>query len=249
MLDRTGKRLRFAQARVAEQGYARQLRSVAHQIGVIIRGMAPDGKPRNPQGLIDTLLSYAELITPWASSVASLMVADVARRDKAMWFRISKELSQELRREVTNAPTGAALRDLQQSQLGLIKSLPKSAAVRIQELTQEATLASIRPADIALKILETESVTKAKATLIARTEVSRAAANLVQARAQYAGSDGYIWRTSGDLDVRPSHREMEGKYVRWSSPPKTDKGLAPYHAGCGPNCRCFAEPIFPNFND
>ena len=105
-------------------------------------------------------------------------------------------------------------------------------------------MTSKRASEVARAILSTEDVSEAKARLIARTEVSRSAANLVEARATYAGSDGYVWRTSGDADVRDSHREMEGKYVRWSSPPTLDgmKG----HAGTLPNCRCFAEPVFPD---
>ncbi|MDR8377773.1 phage head morphogenesis protein, partial [Acinetobacter baumannii] len=56
---------------------------------------------------------------------------------------------------------------------------------------------------------------------------------------------GYIWRTSEDGDVRPSHKAMNGKFVAWNSPPTLDnlKG----HAGCLPNCRCYTEPVIPNF--
>lgn len=171
------------------------------------------------------------------------MLADVERRDRAMWKQNSADITKALRTELTTAPTGEVLRQLQADQVRLIKSIPTGAAERVHMIA-EAGLTSGRRADIlAREILETENVTKARARLIARTETSRAASNLVQARAQYAGSDGYIWRTSGDADVRDSHRDMEGTYVRWSTPPVLDnlKG----HAGCLPNCRCWAEPVFP----
>lgn len=211
---------------------------------MIVKGLAPDGALSDPGPLIQTLKQYAQTIEPWAQSVATFMVADVARRDKAMWSRNAKEMSSGLRREIMEAPTGETLRQLQESQVGLIKSIPLEAAERVHQLSQEAMIASIRPADIAKKILETEAVSASKARGIARTEVARAASNMVQARAEFVGSEGYIWRTSGDLDVRDSHREMEGKYVRWSQPPTLD-GLTG-HAGTLPNCRCFAEPIFPD---
>lgn len=246
-LDRTGKRAAFTQARVAEIGYRRQLRGIAHQVGLIVRGISPEGRVEDTPRLAATLKAYAELITPWAQSVAQFMLADVWRRDKAMWFRQSAEMSRHMRREIEQAPTGAMLRQLQNSQVELIKSIPLSAAQHVHEYAVQAQIASIRHEDLARKLIELEGVSKAKADLIARTETSRAAANLVQARAQYAGSDGYIWRTSGDGNVRPSHVAMDGKYVRWSHPPKTDKNLDPYHAGCGPNCRCYAEPVFPGF--
>lgn len=211
---------------------------------MIVKGLAPDGALNDPGPLIQTLKQYAQTIEPWARSVAAFMVADVARRDKSMWAKNAKEMSAGLRREIMEAPTGETFRQLQESQVGLIKSIPLEAAERVHQLSQEAMIASIRPADIAKKILETEAVSASKARLIARTEVARAASNMVQARAEFVGSEGYIWRTSGDLDVRDSHREMEGKYVQWKHPPTLD-GLTG-HAGTLPNCRCFAEPIFPN---
>ncbi len=189
-------------------------------------------------------MEYAKIIEPWAYSVSGLMLADVARKDAKMWRQNSKEISTRLRREVESAPTGDVLRQLQAEQVTLIKSLPLEAATRIQHLAQQSTMVGVRAEELAKKILETESVTKSRAMLIARTEVSRATANLVQARASWAGSDGYIWRTAGDANVRDSHKDMEGKYVRWAHPPTLDKLTG--HAGTLPNCRCFAEPVFPD---
>lgn len=213
-------------------------------MGALVRGLAPDGSVYDVPQLIRSLTEYATLIEPWAKSVARHMVAEVARRDAAMWKRHSKEMGRHLRAEVIHAPTGDILRQLQTEQVRLIKSIPLEAAERVHHLSLEATITSQRASEVAKAILETESVSTAKARLIARTEVSRAQSNLVQARASYAGSDGYIWRTSTDSDVRPSHKEMEGVYVRWGQPPTLDKMVG--HAGTLPNCRCFAEPIFPD---
>jgi SPP1 gp7 family putative phage head morphogenesis protein len=246
-LDRTGKRKRWTESRAAEARYNSQLQQVARQVGVLVRGIAPGGTLDRVSDLLKALTEYAAMITPWAESVAGFMIADVARRDEKMWRSVSQDLGQRIRREILQAPTGYFLRDLQREQVDLIKSIPLDAAERVHKFSMEAISKSTRANDIAAEIMRSEAVSKNKATLIARTEVSRAASNFVQARAMAAGSEGYIWRTSGDGDVRETHQEMEGKYVRWSSPPKTDKSLPPYHAGCGPNCRCFAEPIFPDF--
>jgi len=174
------------------------------------------------------------------------MVADVARRNLNAWKQNSADMGRALRDELINAPTGSYYALLMDEQVGLIKSLPLDAAQRVHDLSQEALIQGERASTIAAKILETGQVTASRAKLIARTEVSRTASTLTQARARYAGSEGYIWRTSRDGDVRPTHRAQEGNYIRWDHPPKTDKGLAPYHAGCGPNCRCYPEPVFPN---
>lgn len=244
-LDRKGKRARWTKAHKAEHAYASSLRAVAKQIGAIVKGMAPNGVLTKPEGLVASLIGYANVIEPWARSVSGLMLADVARRDKLMWKQHSKEMGSQLRSLLTSdAPVSQALAGLQDSQVALIKSLPLEAAERVHELSLQSLLESRRASEVAAEILRTEDVTESKARLIARTEVARASSNLVQARSQYAGSDGYIWRTSGDSDVRDSHRKMEGKYVRWASPPTLDNLTG--HAGTLPNCRCFADPVFPD---
>ncbi len=215
-------------------------------MGLIIRGFAPDGVVSDRAALEKTLEGYAELISPWAWAVANYMVSDVQRRDARMWQENSAEMSRAIRGEFNEAPTGILRRALMNEQVVLIKSLPLEAAQRVHALTTEALLTSKRAAEVQKEIMRSGEVTASRAKLIARTEVSRTAATFMQARAVYAGSEGYIWRSSRDGDVRPTHRAMEGQYVRWDTPPKTDKGLAPYHAGCGPNCRCFAEPVLPD---
>lgn len=174
------------------------------------------------------------------------MIADVNRRNERAWKENGQEIGRALRNEIAYAPTGQAFTRLMNLQVGLIKSIPLDAAQRVHELTTEGLLTGERAKSIAAQIMATEEVSKAKATLIARTEVARTASVLTEARARFIGSEGYIWRSSGDGDVRPTHKEMNGKYVRWDTPPKTDKGLAPYHAGCGPNCRCYPDPVIPD---
>jgi SPP1 gp7 family putative phage head morphogenesis protein len=249
MLDRTGKRGRWQAARASETAYNTRLRGVARAISDIIKGYV---NPTDALSNIDlhlihaALAKYADLIKPWARTVARSMLADVARRNDQQWFANSKEMGRALRAELTQAPTGMILAALQDDQVELITSLPLKASQRVHELTQQALVDSRRASDIAKDILQTGKVTEARARLIARTEVSRAQSNLTQSRAMFAGSQGYIWRTSKDGDVRDTHRAMEGVYVPWDKPPKTDKNLDPYHAGCGPNCRCWAEPVLPD---
>lgn len=244
-LDRTGKRERWANAQVVEKQYAVQLRGVARSIGDLVRGLAPNGELTRVDRLIQALVDYAEIVTPWAESVAERMTAEVLRRDKLMWKRNSQEMARQLRYQIESTPVGDILRDIQRDQVERIRSIPLEAAQRVQSLATAAITRSQRADVIAAHILATEDVSRAKANVIARTEVSTAQSNLVEARAVNAGSEGYIWRTSRDFDVRKSHQEMEGKYVRWSHPPTLDKLTG--HAGCLPNCRCFAEPIFPDF--
>lgn len=171
------------------------------------------------------------------------MLREVNRRDEAAWAEYTRELSRALRTEIRTAPTGAAMRALLAEQVTLIKSIPLDAAQRVHRLTLEGIENSTRASAISKEIQRSGAVAESRADLIARTEVARTASTLTQARAEHVGSEGYIWRTSGDSDVRESHRDMNGKYVRWDSPPTLDKMTG--HAGQFPNCRCYPEPVIP----
>lgn len=197
--------------------------------------------------IIETLNRYANTLTGWATSVADRMIRDVDRIDRNEWLARSEEISTGLLHEILTAPTGATFREIQDRQVALIRSMPIEAAERVQKMATQGAMTGGRAADIAASIMETGSVTKSRANLIARTEVARAQANLMEARATYAGSIQYIWRTVGDSDVRHDHRVLNGKVYPWDQPPVADQ-RANVHAnpGCIYNCRCFAEPIFPD---
>jgi uncharacterized protein with gpF-like domain len=44
--------------------------------------------------------------------------------------------------------------------------------------------------------------------------------------------------------VRESHKAMNGKFVRWDSPPTLSDGTTT-HAGQIYNCRCYPDPVLP----
>jgi len=236
-------RERFLAGRRAETQYAANLRALARQIDTIVRGFAPDGVLADPTALIQTLQKYAEALGPWAQSVAWRMVVDVSKRDAVAWSKHGKMIGRSLQREIASAPTGDAMRKALVRQVQLIKSIPRDAAERVQLLTLEAITKGVRASEIAAEIMRSGEVSKSRAMLIARTEVSRTATALTQARAEFVGSTHYVWRTSKDGDVRPSHKAMEGQAVAWNDPPVLDNLRG--HAGELPNCRCFPEPILP----
>lgn len=242
-LDRTGRLGNLLMARAAESNYRSRLLQVARQVDSLIKILQQD--PKATDRVLQLLRGYADLVSPWAETAAAFMVADVARRNLRGWEQVSQQMAHGIRSELAQAPTGAYYSQLMREQVDLIKSLPLQAAQRIHDMTTAGIASGRRAEDMVGEILGQGAVSASRARLIARTEVARAASTFTQARARYAGSEGYIWRTSADGDVRPTHRAMNGKFVRWDDPPKTDKGLAPYHAGCGPNCRCYPDPILP----
>ena len=226
----------------AERDFHRSMKGVAEHVGALIEGFPPGDYSILPT-LTQILRAYADALTPWAKSVSSRMLAEVNGRDKDAWRSLGKAISQQLHKDIANAPVGGRMRELLGEQVTLIRSLPIEAAQRVHDLTLKGLEDSTRAAEFRKEILASGEVTGSRATLIARTEVSRTAAILSQARAEYVGSEGYIWETSEDGDVRPSHREMQGKFVRWDSPPTLDKMTG--HAGCFPNCRCWARAVLP----
>ena len=211
-------------------------------MGSIITGFPP-GDPSVEPTISHMLNRYAELLNDWAVSTASKMIAEVNQQDRKAWTMLTEQMAQALRQEIRTAPTGAAMQGLLAEQVTLIKSIPLDAAKRVHELTLQGIEDGTRANEIAKEIMRSGDVAESRAKLIARTEVSRTAATLTEARAKAVGSEGYIWRTSGDSDVRHSHKEMNGKFVRWDSPPTLDKLTG--HAGCLPNCRCYPEPVIP----
>ena len=226
----------------AERQYQSSLSQVARQVGSIINGFPP-GDPAAEPTITTMLDRYADLLNDWAVSTASKMLVEVNQQDRKAWAVMTENMSKALRDEIRNAPTGQVMQGLLAEQVTLIKSIPLDAAKRVHELTLQGIEDGTRASEIAKEIQRSGEVSESKAKLIARTEVARTASTLTEARARSVGSEGYIWRTSGDSDVRHSHAEMNGKFVRWDSPPTLDKMTG--HAGCFPNCRCYPEPVIP----
>lgn len=254
---------RFGSAREAERFYMRRLREIAKHIGAIIRGF-PVGDPASLGPIVEALHAYSRTLAPWAKSVAARMLDDVNRADTAAWASLARQMSRSLAREIADAPTGAVMQQLLASQVELITSLPIDAAQRVHNLTMEAMVDGTRADTVAAEILRSGEVSASRAMLIARTEISRTATSLTQARAQHIGSDGYIWRSSRDASVRPSpvdmkpaefarlntlargsHRKLDGTFHRWDDPPIAGEHGERAHPGCIYNCRCWPEVVLP----
>lgn len=244
------ERVLFARTRRSEAQYARSLRSIATRVGQIVNAVDPPPGDIAQTDLLRAMLDrYAVAIRPWAAVTAARMLADVSRRDEHAWADLGKSMSRALRKEIETAPTGQFLKDLLRENVDLITSLPRKAGERVHELTLRALESSARADEIAEEIGRSGQVTRSRANLIARTEVARTSSGLTEARALHVGSEGYFWRTSEDDDVRLEHRKLNGKFIPWSSPPVAGHGGMRYHAGQGPNCRCYPEPVIPEESD
>lgn len=232
----------FRSSQAAEREYATALRNVAREVRRIVSEAAND--PAKAAQVQKALEAYSDLLTPWAKSVATKMLKRADLKSEKAFAQVVKAVGQELRAELAGGgPVATAFQARLDENVQLIKSLPTEAGERVATITTEGLANGTRADVLAQAIGETGDVTESRALLIARTETSKATTALTKARAETVGSDGYIWRTSHDGAVRPSHAAMEGVMVKWDEPPTLD-GMTG-HAGEFPNCRCYAEPVLP----
>lgn len=130
-----------------------------------------------------------------------------------------------------------------------IKSVPESVREDIAKYVQSHAMQGGRTAyktDDFKKLVGEMSNKHAK--LISRTESAKAMSALTQAQAEQSGLDWYIWHTSEDVRVRPSHKNMDKMLCRFSDPPAPEELIGEKSAGhYGPgniyNCRCYAAPV------
>lgn len=232
-------------AKRLESQYAARLRGIARTIGHIVAGYDLSNLATASPAIVSALRRYADVLRPWAKQVGARMIAEVGTADRTGWKKIAAEIGRPLAREIADAPTGRATQDALARQVGLITSIPIDAAERVHRLTVDGIAKGKRADEIAAEIMKTADVSKSRATLIARTEISRTSTEFTKARAQHIGSEEFIWRTAKDSDVRASHRKLEGKVFRWDDPPECDPGHRALPGGIW-NCRCYAEPVIPD---
>lgn len=227
------------------------------------------GETSDPQLIVATLEHLAKtpdfirLSEAIALKMVTALFDDTGRtwREAARNNGRGREIYQALQKELLGA-RGARIRALVKENAALIKTLPKNIADDVTAYVARETMKGRRASDIADEIrMMFPKDTKARAQLIARTQVSMTQTNLVRARAEDLGLDWYVWRAcggnNGDGRTRSSHRHMSGVLVRWSDPPAPEdlfplrhvdgtpykNTLGHYHAGQCPNCRCYPEPV------
>lgn len=232
----------YKRARIVEAKFARQLRKVAQVVQDLINGFDPTD-PNIAEILTVQLEAYANLLDPWARSVAGRMIAEVNSRDYQGWKEASARIGRNLRREIDDTPVGAVMQGLLNEQTKLITSIPIEAAERVRRVTLQGITEGKRPAAYVAEIMRTGEVTRSRATLIARTETARTGAILQRVRAESIGVTHYQWSTVGDSNVRPSHKKLNGKVFEYLNPPLCDAPDIHANPGCVFNCRCISIPI------
>lgn len=187
------------------------------------------------------------------STALDAVAANVSTASKAAWARQAKAaLGVDLSKIEPNL---TPLTDrFRRENLDLITSMARDKVERVARILDDAPNARVET--IRDRILEEGEVTKRQAALIARDQVLSLNAQVAQARHEAAGITQYIWRTSGDGDVRPDHKALNGKAFSYDEPPVVNasevrRGRAERreHPGQDYQCRCTAEPVIPGFDE
>ena len=163
----------------------------------------------------------------------------------------SREIFETLHAEIMSSSNVAiAVRNRIQENANLIVTLPLNVSKEVTKFVGTKAYEGLRSTETA-KILhgKISEYTRARATLIARTETSKAMTALTEARSLDNGIQWYIWRTANDgLRVRESHRLMKDVLCRFRDPPNPEglngeKDTGHYNAGNIYNCRCFPRSV------
>jgi SPP1 gp7 family putative phage head morphogenesis protein len=131
----------------------------------------------------------------------------------------------------------------------LIKSIPTQYMTQVESIIRVGVMNGTSPKAIADEIRERSGVSKRRAHIIARDQVTKANAMLTEHRQTELGVTKYKWVTAHDERVRgnpygrypkavPSHYARDGKMFDWNQPPEGG------HPGMAILCRCHAQPDF-----
>lgn len=238
----------FSYNRRIENDYNAILNRVSTGI-LDILGNYSDSDPMSAVDILEALQGYTNDLYGWATDLVGGILYNLNEDDKRRWRRNSSKMSSQLRREIETVPIQPLMDQYLLDNVGLIQSMPLKAAERVQRLVLEnLETGKYRAEGLTKQIMGIGNVTRNRAKLIARTEVSRISTGLTKARSEVLDIGWYIWRTSRDVRVRSSHRLMNTVLVSWTNPPSPEalageKSYGNYHAGETFNCRCFPQPL------
>lgn len=211
----------------------------------------------DPFEIVDRIRSYSRSkpFMRYAEAAAMKMVTHLFSDSGRTWRQAARANSQgrmiyEALKNEMHGPTGVAVREAVRRNAELISTLPLDIAREVTEHILEESQKGKRASAIAAEIQQMfPERSRARANLIARTEVSKASTALTEARSERLGIKAYVWRTSEDQRVRDSHKLMDDVIVFWDDPPSPEqldgerRTFGHYHAGNIFYCRCYPAPI------
>ncbi len=242
-------------AKRIELSFTRTMRRVARAIVRIAK------RYKSMDVIIAALKRYANSkeSRQFSGAAAMKMVTGLFRDRGHTWRQaaaangMGRELYQALIREL-RGKRGAHLDELITDTTYRIVTLSEDIGKDVAAYVEREALKGRRTSDIEKEIqLMFPARTKARAELIARTQVSYKQTNLIRVQAEALGIKWYVWRPvgggNGDGRTRSLLRRMSGVIFTWDNPPAPEdllpiigangqpyrNRLGHYHAGQAPN--------------
>jgi len=174
--------------------------------------------------------------------VAEEIAAEMAKQNsefnrKKFVKQINKAVGVDITSILADSNVDSALRASVTENVALIKTMPAKQFDRIERVVLQGVTSGNDFFSIKKDIKAIGGVSKRRAKLIARDQVSKLNGNLNRIRQDDIGITHYFWRTSEDERVRPDHAANNGKRFAWDSPPAITG-----HPGEDIQCRCTADP-------
>lgn len=217
-----------------------QLENFAAQASKIAKDAGED----DLGGIFDAI--YEEYLRQWPRNRVGQIARQEGRRTAAYQAaQLNNQLRPALGADIVGAEPwlDKAIEEFTRENVSLIKSIPDNLLSDLEkELSREIADGS-RFEDLVTIVEDKINVAKNRAELIARDQVSKFMGDLNRVRQQDLGIDKFEWNTLNDEVVRPEHAERQGKIYKWSDPPNGETPGEPV------NCRCYATPILPEFDD
>lgn len=202
----------------------------------------------------EDLLSYANQVTSIMNRV-SLRVKDTLKYSVSELDRVASEVLNVSRREWQRMIMAAFKQNFiwpepwvpsvisawKARNTDLITNIAEETIRKIKDRIMETLRVSPSLSNIRATILETVANTWSRADLIAGDQTSKLNATLNEQRQREFHVVQYTWRTMRDEKVRKTHADHEGNVYSWNLRPSTTG-----HPAEDPNCRCWAEPVFPH---
>lgn len=116
----------------------------------------------------------------------------------------------------------AAIVIARSNSIRLIEDAGRDYADDVREVLTDPASEGLRVEEIRDKLRERGNVSLSRATLIAVDQTLKLSAGLNQFRQRAAGVAHYVWSTSKDERVRPTHADLEGQTFSWDEPPETN---------------------------
>lgn len=255
---RSGRKLTpIRPSRIAEAAYRADLYSVVKRLTgavqerivpllkenrEIIEMRAADALPEDEIRRQLNQLRQANKVDPGSAAATANRTAKRVRRivDERLANEIRKSVGINIRPfMLDDSQITPALNKAVKENVELITSIPEKYFDRVERYVVEAVTTGTRHETLAKGIYEIGQSTFRRAQLIARDQTSKMTGSFNRIRQSSIGIDEYVWSTSKDERVRPTHIENEGKRFRWDTPPE-ETG----HPGEDIQCRCVAIPYF-----